>query len=85
MTIESLLDCSADKLEAMSDAQLNEVLAPYFNVTRPEFAGKSSGAKSTGVSSKKVSAKTPVDWDKEQKKKAAFAYAAQMGINLKPL
>lgn len=42
MTLEELCDCSADKLEALSDKQLIEILSPYFNVTRPELAPKLS-------------------------------------------
>jgi hypothetical protein len=34
MTIEQLLDCSADELEKLSDTELEKILAPYFNVTR---------------------------------------------------
>lgn len=40
MTIEQLLDCSADELEKMTDAQLNEYFSPFFQVTRPELAPK---------------------------------------------
>lgn len=37
MTIEELLECSADQLEAMSDEQLCKYFASYLNVTRPEL------------------------------------------------
>ncbi|HEX9232675.1 MAG TPA: hypothetical protein VF849_01365 [Blattabacteriaceae bacterium] len=40
MTIEQLLECSAEKLEAMSDSELNSYLSPYFNITRPELQVK---------------------------------------------
>lgn len=40
MTLEDLLDMSADKLEAMSDEELIAYCSPYFNVTRPELAPK---------------------------------------------
>lgn len=36
MTIEELLDCSVEKLEAMSDQQIEDYFAPFFNVTRPQ-------------------------------------------------
>ena len=36
MTIETLIGCSADELERMSDAELLEHFKPYLNVTRPE-------------------------------------------------
>lgn len=40
MTLEQLLDCSAEKLEAMTDAELNAYFEPYFKVTRPEQAAR---------------------------------------------
>ena len=36
MTIETLLDLPPEGLEAISDAALEEMLAPYFRFTRPE-------------------------------------------------
>lgn len=38
MTLEQLLDCDADKLIAMTDAELLEHFKPYLSVTRPELA-----------------------------------------------
>lgn len=38
MTLEELLDSSAAKLKAMSDAELQEHFKKYFTVTRPELA-----------------------------------------------
>jgi hypothetical protein len=38
MTLEQLLDCSADELEAMTDAELLQHFEPFFKVTRPELA-----------------------------------------------
>lgn len=35
MTIETLLDCSVEKLESLSDQEIEEYFAPFFNVTRP--------------------------------------------------
>ncbi len=40
MQLEQLLDCSADKLEAMSDAELLAHFEPFLKVTRPELAEK---------------------------------------------
>lgn len=40
MTLDELLDMSADKLEAMSDEELIAYCTPYFNITRPELAPK---------------------------------------------
>lgn len=40
MTIEEILDCSADQLEKMSDEDLIKYLSPYFAVTRPELIQK---------------------------------------------
>jgi len=38
MTLSQLLDCSADELAKLSDAQLLEHFKPYLDVTRPERA-----------------------------------------------
>ena len=38
MTLAQLLECSADELEKMSDAQLLEHFKQYLDVTRPERA-----------------------------------------------
>lgn len=80
MTLEDLLECSADELEKLSDTELTELLAPYFKVTRPEIAGKMQRTSGVAKQPKKVE-----DWDKMQKQKLAFDMAAKMGIKLKPL
>lgn len=38
MTIEELLECSADKLEKMSTEQLLQWFGPKLKITRPELA-----------------------------------------------
>lgn len=44
MSLEELLDMSADQLEKMTDKELEDYFRPFFNVTRPEqVARKSSG------------------------------------------
>lgn len=40
MTLDELLDCNADKLAAMSDAELDIHFSQYYTVTRPELAPK---------------------------------------------
>jgi len=40
MTINQLLNCSIEKLEAMSDEALENELGHYFQVTRPEYQPK---------------------------------------------
>lgn len=47
MTIEMLLECSADQLEKMSDAELLQHFSKYLNVTRPDMAIKPSSAPKT--------------------------------------
>ena len=42
MTLEALLDCSTEKLQAMSDEELTSYLSKYFTVTRPKLAKESS-------------------------------------------
>lgn len=36
MTLDELLDCNADQLAALTNAQLEEYFRPFFDVTRPE-------------------------------------------------
>lgn len=38
MTIEELAELSGDALEKLTDKELEEILKPYFIVTRPELA-----------------------------------------------
>lgn len=40
MTIEELLECSAEQLEKMTDAELEEHFKPFLQITRPELAPK---------------------------------------------
>lgn len=48
MTIEEILNCSADQLEKMTDAELLQHFAPYLNVTRPDLAAKPERKSSAG-------------------------------------
>lgn len=75
MTIEQLLECSADQLEKMSDADLLKHFEPYRKITRPEFAEKPV------VNSKRVT-NGPVKLF-DAKKAKANAILAQLGIDLK--
>jgi hypothetical protein len=40
MTLEEILDCSAEKLQAMTDEELLKHFTPYLDITRPERAAK---------------------------------------------
>lgn len=40
MTITQLAELTADQLKALTDKQLDEILRPYYTVTRPELAPK---------------------------------------------
>lgn len=64
MTLELLLESSADELDKLTDEQLREYFKPYFAVTRPEMARKvnesnGTGTRSSGQSSSPVSKLTP--------------------------
>jgi hypothetical protein len=89
MTIEQLLDCSPDELEKLSDTELEKILAPYFNVTRPELGAHVKKTGATNSNTKVVTSikapKTAADWEKQEKMKAAYEMAKQMGINLKKI
>jgi hypothetical protein len=49
MTLEQLLDCSADVLEKMSDAKLLKHFEPFLDVTRPERARAVAPKKKTEI------------------------------------
>ena len=40
MTIEEVAELPYEKLKALTKQQLDEILSPYYKVTRPELAGK---------------------------------------------
>lgn len=40
MTLNELLECSAEELEKLTEAELTHRLSPYFTVTRPNLAPK---------------------------------------------
>jgi len=44
MTLEELYDMNADQLEKLTDAQVIELFAPFFNVTRPELVERARAA-----------------------------------------
>lgn len=51
MTIQQLLDCSAEKLKKMNDAELLKYFEPYLKITRPELAEKPEGSNKKRVTS----------------------------------
>lgn len=78
MTIEQLLDCSAEQLEKMSDAQLLEHFQKYLNVTRPEKAAAiREQRRPTNNTPKSV---TPVYLSPQ--KKLALAAMQEAGIDM---
>jgi len=44
VTLEELFDCSAEKLQAMTDEELCKHFEPYFDITRPERAVREKAA-----------------------------------------
>lgn len=77
MTIEELLNCSADQLEKMSDAELEAHFAPYLNVTRPERViqeGSNNRISKPSVGSRKQSIEQSAAYRKAQE------IAAQYGL-----
>ena len=78
MTIEELLDLSADELEKMTDEELKVIFKPYETITRPELATKPEAGRA-----KRVSSLMPVNKAKQAKIDRAFELAAAMGIKLK--
>lgn len=81
MTIEQLLDCSAEKLKSFTDEQLNEWFTPFFPTTRPELARQ---LKKDSPTNKPITMKNiPSDPAKRAAKLQAMEIAAQYGIKIK--
>lgn len=72
MTLEQLLNSSADELEKLTDKQLEDFFAPYFKVTRPELAEKPEQNKP----------RTYTPNPMEEKRKKAIEMAKKLGIEL---
>lgn len=74
MTLETLLNCSADELEKLTEEELLKHFEPYLKITRPELAEKpeKSGKRSGGG--------VPAVMSKKQQ---ANAILAAMGINVR--
>lgn len=85
MTIESLLDCSADELEKLSDSELEKILSPFFQVTRPELGAQKKGTSTSKTVTSLKAPKTAADWEKQEKIKLAMDMARQLGVNLKKI
>jgi hypothetical protein len=77
MTIEKLLQCSADQLEAMSDVELQKYFEPYLKFTRPELVEKPEAKEHRRQSFNEE------DYQKKLKRDKARAMAKQLGIDLK--
>ena len=75
MKLEELLECSADKLESLSDSELEAILLTYFPKTRPEMAPRVE---------KKPIAKvlSPAEQEKARRRAKAEQLVASFGINL---
>lgn len=72
MTIEKLLQNSAEKLESMTDEELYEFFKPYLIVTRPELCSKPAHSTHRVASSSMPKIN-------ESKKKLALEILAQFG------
>ena len=76
MTIEELLDCDANTLEKMTDAELLKHFEPYLKVTRPELAVKPETKSHARPINNFVSK------EKQEKLEKARAVAKQFGLEL---
>lgn len=75
MILEKLLGFDIDKLEAMSNEELQAYWQPMLKVTRPELAEKPIQHKSTNLSS---AAKTQKQLMLEELKKSGYGHIAKM-------
>lgn len=70
MTIEELLEFPIEKLEQLSDKELEEVFKPYFSITRPEVSSSLSSNKK--VTKDDIETKLKMQKAKELAKKFGF-------------
>jgi len=73
MTLEKLLQCSADQLDAFSEEQLNEWFKPLLIITRPELS----------VKPEKIIRKESIRREANSKKDKALEIMRNMGLNIK--
>jgi len=81
VTIEKLLDCSADKLASFTHEQLEEFFRPFFPTTRPELATRQK--KESPTHSQPTLRNIPTDPAKRAAKLQAMEIAAKFGVKLK--
>lgn len=79
MTIEKLLNCSADELQKMTNEQLLTYFEPYLKVTRPDLAMKD--AKERGIKTPRLYKQDSID----AKMQKAMDIAKKFGINMNDL
>jgi len=77
MTLEALLDCSADKLQALTEEELTSYLSHYFIVTRPELAKESRQQ-----NSKQNPLKMLENAEHQKKLQSAKELAKALGVDL---
>lgn len=75
MTLEDLLLNTPDKLEALTDKQLDEILSPYYHVTRPDMS-KIKESRTIGPKSRQG------EMEFNLKLKKAQSIAKKFGIDL---
>ncbi len=76
MTLNDLLEFPPEKLESLSDKELNEVLSPYFIVTRPDMSKVKEARTIHGSKSKQGSLELQLQYKK------AKALGKKFGIEL---
>lgn len=82
MTIEKLLEMSADQLEAMSDKELEEHFAKYLPTTRPEFA-TAAHEKKHSAEQYKLFKNVPTSPEILKRKLVAAEIAKKLGLKIK--
>lgn len=82
MTIEKLLNCSADELDTFSGAQLNEWFSPLLPTTRPDMVIKDNANKRMSASSSKRQQAFSQQMELDKRMAVAREIAAKMGVKL---
>ena len=89
MTLEELLDFSADKAEALSDIELEAFFAPFLNVTHPDRDSAIYREKESSGSSGKKKSLSKVDQllldMPDEKRQMLLKMAKEEGLDLEDL
>lgn len=84
MTLAQLLEVDVDQLEKLTDAQLDEICKPFYQITRPELAASDRKQSSLNLNVPRTNkSMSPEERNKRNQIEVAKALAKSMGYNIK--